>query len=300
MVLGLSIWTILVIVGGVIFLLGIRIVRPTHRGLIETFGKYTRYANAGFNWIIPVIQRLIQIDITETMVNAKPQQIITKDKLNATVDAQVYFKVKPDEISVKASQYNVFNYFEQIVNLARTTLRNIIGTMNLTEANSDRNKINNDLMITLTKETKNWGIDVVRTELKEIDPPQDVQDTMNKVVKAENEKIAALDFASATETRADGERRATIKQADGEKQSRILRAEGEAKAITTVAEATAQQIKLVNESLQKYFKNEAQDFKKLETAQIAFEQGTKYIIDSKSNITNVISDVAGIIPTKRR
>ncbi|MEK6883084.1 MAG: SPFH domain-containing protein, partial [Nanoarchaeota archaeon] len=152
----------------------------------------------------------------------------------------------------------------------------------------------------VTKETKNWGIDVVRTELKEIDPPQDVQDTMNKVVKAENEKIAALDFASATETRADGERRATIKQADGEKQSRILRAEGEAKAITTVAEATAQQIKLVNESLQKYFKNEAQDFKKLETAQIAFEQGTKYIIDSKSNITNVISDVAGIIPTKRR
>ena len=119
----------------------------------------------------------------------------------------------------------------QIVNLARTTLRNIIGTLTLKSANSERGKINEELRSTLLAETANWGIEILRTELKEIDPPQDVQETMNKVVKAENEKIAAVDFATATETQADGQRRAEIKKAEGVKQAKILQAEGEAEAI---------------------------------------------------------------------
>lgn len=219
------------------FVSGIKIVRPTERGLIERLGKYNRFGNPGFNWIIPLIERMFQIPITESMVNAEPQTIITKDKLNAQVDAQVYFKVKEDEENVKNSQYKVTNYEMQIVNLARTTLRNIIGTMSLNEANSDRDKINSDLMSTLTKETKNWGIEVVRTELKEIDPPEDVQIVMNKVVIAENEKQAALDFASATETKADGARRAAIKEAEGLKQASILKAEGQAKAFDLINKA---------------------------------------------------------------
>ncbi len=158
----------------------------------------------------------------------QPQEIITNDNLNARVDAQVYFKVKEDEESVKSSQYNVNNYQVQIVNLARTTLRNIIGTLTLKSANSERNRINDELLSTLSEETKNWGMEIVRTELKEIDPPKDVQETMNKVVKAENEKIAALDFATAVERQADGEKRAEIKKAEGVKQARILEAEGEA------------------------------------------------------------------------
>ena len=94
----------------------------------------------GFNWIIPAIDRMFLVNITEVMVNAEPQEIITSDKLNARVDAQVYFKVKSDEESVKSSQYNVFNYQYQIVNLARTTLRNIIGTLTLKSANSERGR----------------------------------------------------------------------------------------------------------------------------------------------------------------
>ncbi|MHC4520023.1 MAG: SPFH domain-containing protein, partial [Planctomycetota bacterium] len=112
----------------VVFLTGIRIVRPTHRGLIERLGKYRRFAKSGFNWVIPLVDRMIQVNITEQMVDAQPQEIITNDNLNARVDAQVYFKVKEDEANVKSSQYNVNNYQFQIVNLARTTLRNIIGT----------------------------------------------------------------------------------------------------------------------------------------------------------------------------
>ena len=201
----------------VVFMLfaGIRIVRPTHRGLIERLGKYHNFAGPGFHWIIPVIDRLFMVNITEQMVDAEPQEIITNDNLNAKVDAQVYFKVKPDEESVKGSIYNVNNYKWQIVNLARTTLSNIIGTLTLKSANSERGKINAELYKTLHAETQSWGIEIVRTELKEIDPPKDVQETMNKVVKAENEKIAAIDSATAAETVADGVKRAKIKEAEG-------------------------------------------------------------------------------------
>src|SRR3972149_5247452 len=184
---------IIIAVVVMIFFAGIRIIRPTHRGLVERLGKYKRFAQPGFHWIIPVIDRLIKINITEQMVDAQPQEIITNDNLNAKVDAQVYFRVKADEESVKSSQYNVNNYEWQIVNLARTTLRNIIGTLTLKSANSERDRINGALLGTLSRETISWGMAIVRTELKEIDPPKDVQETMNKVVKAENEKVAALD-----------------------------------------------------------------------------------------------------------
>ncbi|MBI2107538.1 SPFH/Band 7/PHB domain protein [Candidatus Woesearchaeota archaeon] len=254
----------------IIFFAGIRIVRPVQRGLIERLGKYRRFAMPGFNWIIPIIDRMIKINITERMVNAEPQEIITKDKLNARVDAQVYFKVKDNEISVKDSQYRVYDYENQIVSLARTTLRNIIGTLSLNEANSGRDKINRELMDTLMKETKNWGIDVVRTELKEIDPPKDVQETMNKVVKAENEKIAAVDYATARETQADGERRAAIKTA-----------EGHARAVEIDAQAKAEAIKLVNEAADRYFKGNAQLLKQYEVTEESLKRNSKIILTEK-------------------
>lgn len=280
---------VLIVVAVIIFFAGIRIVRPTHRGLVERLGKYSKFATPGFNWIIPVIERMYPVNITEQMVDAEPQEIITNDNLNAQVDAQVYFKVKDDEESVKNSIYNVNNFQVQIVNLARTTLRNIIGTLTLKSANSERGKINSELHNTLRSETQNWGIDIVRTELKEIDPPEDVQETMNKVVKAENEKIAAIDFATATETAADGEKRAQIKKAEGIKQSRILQAEGEAEAI-----------RLVNEAAQKYFVGNAQILRKLEAVENALEDNAKIVIPSNTELVNVIGELAGVLPLKRK
>jgi regulator of protease activity HflC (stomatin/prohibitin superfamily) len=274
----------------ILFFSGIRIVRPTHRGLVERLGKYRRFAKPGFHWIIPVIDRLFRVNITEVMVDAQPQEIITNDNLNARVDAQVYFKVKTDEESVKCSQYNVYNYQWQIVNLARTTLRNIIGTLTLKSANSERGKINTELQRTLREETANWGIEIVRTELKEIDPPKDVQETMNKVVKAENEKIAAVDFATATETMADGARRAEIKKADGIRQGRILQAEGEAQAI-----------KLVNEAAQQYFVGNAQLLRRLETVEKSLMNNAKIVVPANTQLINVISEMAGgILPLPQK
>ncbi|MDP4239498.1 MAG: SPFH domain-containing protein [Bacteroidota bacterium] len=273
-----------------VFFVGVKIVRPTERGLIERLGKYNKFANPGFHWIIPVIDKMYIVNVTEQMVNADPQEIITNDNLNASVDAQVYFRVKNEEESVKGAVYNVNNYKWQIVNLARTTLRNIIGTLTLKSANSERGKINAELYNTLHNETKNWGIEIVRTELKEIDPPKDVQETMNKVVKAENEKIAAIDSATAAETVADGIKRAKIKEAEGFKQSKILHAEGEAEAI-----------RLVNEAADKYFIGNAQLLRKLEAVETSLSTNAKIVIPTGTELVNIIGEMAGgILPLERK
>ena len=285
----ISLAVVVVIAAIVVFVLsGIRIIRPTHRGLIERLGKYKRFAGAGFHWIIPVVDNLFRIEITEQMFDAEPQEIITNDNLNARVDAQIYFKVREDEESVKSSQYKVNNYSNQIVNLARTTLRNIIGTLTLKSANSERGKINQELHTTLKEEVAHWGLEIVRTELKEIDPPKDVQETMNKVVKAENEKVAAVDFATAAETVADGERRAQIKKAEGIRQSKILAAQGEAQAI-----------QLVNEAAEKYFIGNAQLLRKLEAMEKAFENNAKIVVPAGTDLVAVMGDMAGLVPIVR-
>lgn len=267
---------------------GIRIVRPTQRALVERLGKYHRFAQPGFHWIIPVIDKMVKVNVTEQMTEAQPQEIITNDNLNATVDAQVYYKVKADEASVKAAVYSVNNFKKQIVSLSRSTLRNIIGTLTLKSANSERDRINKDLLSVLSLETKNWGMEIVRTELKEIEPPRDVQDTMNKVVKAENEKIAALDYANAQEREADGTKRSEIKKAEGIKQAKILEAEGEAAFI-----------KLVNEAAEKYFVGNAQLLKKLETLEISLKDNSKIVLPAGSDLINVIGDMAGVLPIKK-
>lgn len=284
-----NLYTLLIIALILLFFSGIRIVRPTNRALVERLGKYHRFATPGFNWIIPVIDKMYKINITEKMINAEPQEIITNDNLNARVDAQVYFKIKPDEESVKNSQYNVNSIEYQIVNLARTTLRNIIGTMTLKSANSERGKINKELHATLLEETMNWGIEIVRTELKEIDPPKDVQETMNKIVKAENEKIAAVDFATATETKADGEKRAEIRKAEGIKQAAILRAEGEAQAIA-----------LVNEAAEKYFVGNAQLLRRIQAMETALQNNAKIVVPTGSDLVNVLGELGGIVPIKEK
>ncbi|MBK7213451.1 MAG: SPFH/Band 7/PHB domain protein [Bacteroidales bacterium] len=279
--------TLLIIAVILFFFSGIRIVRPTNRALVERLGKYHHFATPGFNWIIPGIDKMFKINITEKMINAEPQEIITNDNLNARVDAQVYFKIKQDEESVKNSQYNVNSIEYQIVNLARTTLRNIIGTMTLKSANSERGKINKELHSTLLEETLNWGIEIVRTELKEIDPPKDVQETMNKIVKAENEKIAAIDYATATETKADGEKRAEIRRAEGIKQGAILRAEGEAQAIA-----------LVNEAAEKYFVGNAQMLRRIQAMETSLKDNAKIVVPTGSDLVNVLSEMGGIIPIR--
>lgn len=284
---------ILIVITAVLFLLffGIRIVRPTERGLIERLGKYHRFAQPGFHLIFPGVERMIEVNITEHMVDSDKREVITKDNLNAIVDSQIYFKVQANEESVKKSVYAVSDFERQIVSLARTTLRNIIGTLTLKDANSGRGTINTNLLSVLHKEAESWGIDIVRAEIKEIAPPPDVQETMNKVVKAENEKIAAIDFATATETRADGDKRAAIKQAEGLKQAQILNAQGQQEAQIAIATGEAESIKLVNEAANKFFTGNAQILRKLQATEKSLEKNTKIIVPAGQSLTNVIGSL---------
>lgn len=279
---------------------GIRIVRPTHRAVVERLGKYNRYQEPGIIWIVPFVEKQISVNITEQMTEAMEQEIITKDNLNAKVDAQVYFKVQPSEESVKASLYGVYNYSHQIIALAQTSLRNVIGGKDFVEVNSKRNTLNDEIKTLIQAQTMAWGIDIVRVELKQIVPPTDVQETMNKVIQAQNTKTAAIDFATATETEANGKQRAQIQQATGLKQALILEAEGKAQAIELVAKATANQIEVVNTAADKFFKGNAQLLKQFETNQASLENNTKIVFTEKgSSPTIVIGEKDTIIPIKR-
>ena len=261
-----------------IFASGVKILRPVEVGVIEFLGRYTKTASAGFNWIIPFLSKMYRINITERRVDIDPQSIITKDKLNAVVDGVVYYRVEEAQKAI----YNVNNFAASVPSLAKTTLRAVIGKMTLTEANENRDQINEEVEKILSKEVTKWGIDVVRVELQRIEPPDDVQDAMNQVVKAENEKIAALDLATAIETKADGERRAEIKKA-----------EGIAAAIRLKADADGDAIKTVNVAAEEYFIGNAQLLKKLETVAEALKDNTKIIVPAGSDLVNVINDLAG-------
>ncbi|MCJ7666663.1 MAG: paraslipin, partial [Actinobacteria bacterium] len=228
---------------------------------------------------------------TEQMVDVMPQMVITKDKLNAEVDAVVYYQIK----EVKASIYNVDDHRAQLTSLARTTLRAVIGNMTLTDANEKRGDINTQVETVLDKETNSYGVEVLRVEIQKIEPPADVQEAMNKVVKAEQEKIAAMDIATATETRADGEKRAEIKKAEGIRQGLILSAQGKAEAIILVADADAAKIKVVNEAAEKYFVGNAQILKKIEAVETSLKDNAKIIVDT-NKVQTIISEAAGITP----
>lgn len=278
----------------IIFFSGFRTVRPIEKGIIERFGKYLRTKEAGLTWIIPSFDKMYKVNITEQMVDIPPQMVITKDKLNAEVDAVVYYQIK----DVKASIYNVDDHRKQLASLARTTLRAVIGNMTLTDANEKRSDINDRMETVLDKETSSYGIEVLRVEIQKIEPPADVQESMNKVVKAEQEKIAAMDMATATETKADGERRAEIKKAEGVKQGLILSAEGKAEGIRVVANAEAGKIKVVNEAAQKYFVGNAQILRKLEATEAALKDNSKFLVDT-NKVQTIVSDAAGVTPVMK-
>lgn len=315
--IGVIILIVGLLIAGLFALSALNVIRPTERGVVERLGKYNRFASPGLNIVIPIIESLRTVNTTERMVNAGEQEVITKDNLNAVVDAIIYYKVKSDEDEVKNSFYNVDDVNTQIVSLARTTLRDIIGGMNITEANSGRNQINSKLKEELTKDTSNWGIEVVRAELKEIEPPKDVQVAMNKIVMAENEKRAATDQATAEETKADGVKRAKIKMAEGEAQNiklrstadaealklqaaaeaeaRKLQANAEAEAIIALGKANASAIEAVNKATEQTFTEKAQMVRKLEAVEKAFAANSKIFLPSGGSLVNVIGGMADTI-----
>jgi regulator of protease activity HflC (stomatin/prohibitin superfamily) len=291
----------LFLIGGLVLVViilfsSIKIIRPVEKALVERFGKFSRIADPGLLIAIPFVENVVKVPTTEMRVDVDQQTVITKDNLNAAVDAMVYYKIE----DVMKAVYNIDNYRTAIPSLAQTTLRAVMGKMTLSESNENRQRINQELEQELDKETNQWGVNIIRVELQRIDPPQDVQQAMNNVVKAENEKIAAVDLASAAETKADGERRASVKAAEGVAKSIELEAQAQARAVEMKAEADAKAIQLVNEAAQKYFKGDAQVLKKLQVAESALYHNTKYVIPEGTDISTIISEAAGITPIQKK
>lgn len=296
MILELLLTAIVCLLGIGLFNATYIIIRPTETGIIERFGKFNREISQGLHFKIPLIDTVYKINITENMVDIDPQVVITKDKLNVVVDALVYYKID----NPKAALYNVDNHRMQLVSLTKTTLRSAIGNLTLTETNENRAEINKRVKSVLEEETITYGVGILRVEIQNIKPPENVQDAMNEVVRQENIKLAAINEAEAVETKADGKRKASIKEAEGQKKSRELNAEGEANAIKALAEAEAEKIRVINESLRNNFIGQAVEYKKLETALGSLENGTKVIVGSDTNLVNVIGEAAGIVPVEKK
>jgi regulator of protease activity HflC (stomatin/prohibitin superfamily) len=268
----------------------LRIVRPTEKGLVERLGKYHRFVEGGVTLLVPFIDRIIKVNITERMTPVQRQDVITKDKVFMGVDAVVFYKVKPDEVSVKASQYFVNYYESQIDTLARTVLRDIIGGMDMTVANTSRPIINNKLKEALDEQTREWGIEIVRAEIKDLEPPRGLMSSMESVLKADNERQAAEKTAIAQATLASGEKNAAIQRAEGMKQAAILQAEGQKTATIAIAEGDAEATKLRNEALTTYFKDNAVVYKQLETIAASLENNTKIIVPEGKALSLILNE----------
>jgi len=268
----------------------LRIVRPTEKGLVERLGKYHRFVQGGITFLVPFVDRIIKVNTTERMTPVQRQDVITKDKVFMGVDAVVFYKIKPDEISVKASQYNVASFAAQIDTLARTVLRDIIGGMDMTIANTSRPVINTSLKTALDEQTEKWGIEIIRAEIKDLEPPKELIISMESVLKADNDRQAAEKTAIAQATLASGQKNAAIQVAEGQKQATILQAEGQKTATIAIAEGDAQATKLRNEALTTYFKDSAVVFKQLETIATALQNNTKIIVPEGKAISLILNE----------
>ena len=216
----------------------IRIVPQARAGVIERFGRYSRTLSPGLALVVPFVDRLRPlIDLREQVVSFKPQPVITEDNLVVSIDTVIYYQVT----DAKAATYEIANYIQAIEQLTVTTLRNVIGGMDLETTFTSRDNINNQLRGVLDEATGKWGIRVNRVELKSIDPPASIQASMEKQMRADREKRAAILTAEGVKQSqiltAEGEKQAAILKAEGQRQAAILQAEGQAKAIDTVFKA---------------------------------------------------------------
>ncbi len=216
---------------------GIKIIRPYQKGVVEQLGRYKSTYDPGLKFVVPIIQSVTKVDMRERVVDVPPQEVITKDNVTVTVDAVIYYEPTDPQRLI----YNVANFVMAITKLAQTNLRNVIGDMSLDAALTSRDTVNVSLREVLDDATDKWGVRVVRVEIQRIDPPADVMDAMHEQMKAERTRRAVVTEADGIKqaeiTKAEGEKQSAILEAEGFKQESILKAQGEAEAIQAVADA---------------------------------------------------------------
>ena len=243
---------ILLVIIIIIALKSIKVVNQSEVYIIERLGKYYKTADAGLTFILPFIDRVSSVVLLkELTMDIPPQGVITKDNVTINIDTVVFYQITDPEKSV----YEIANLKKGIEYLAITTIRDIVGKMDLDETFGSRDNINFQLRSILDEATDKWGCKINRVEIKDINPPADIRDAMEKQMNAERNKRALILEAEAQKqsdiTVAEGKKAASILEAEAESESKIRRAAGEAKAITEVAEARAREIQLIYDAMKK-------------------------------------------------
>ncbi len=240
---GANVVSLIVVALPVLFVLtaivrAVRIVPQAAAVIVERLGRYSRTLDAGFHVLVPFVDRVrATVDLREQVVSFPPQPVITSDNLVVNIDTVIYFQ----PTDPKAAVYEIFNYIQGIEQLTVTTLRNVIGSLDLEETLTSRDQINGQLRGVLDEATGRWGIRVNRVELKAIDPPASLQDAMAKQMRAERDRRAAILNAEGVKQSqiltAEGDKQAAILRAEGQAQAAVLKAQGEARAIQQVFDA---------------------------------------------------------------
>ena len=273
----------------------IKVVRQSEVFIIERLGKFHKVAGAGLTIIIPFFDHVRSVvSLKQQTMDIPPQGVITKDNVTITIDTVVFYKITDPAKAV----YEIQNLKKGIEYLAITTIRDIVGKMDLDETFSSRDAINDKLRVILDEATDQWGCKIDRVEIKDITPPPDIRDAMEKQMNAERNKRALILQAEGERqsaiTLAEGKKEAAILEAEAEKESKIRRAAGEAEAIKQVAEAKAEEIQMVYEAMMKANPNEKLvQLKSLETLkEVANGEANKVFIPFEA--TNTLSSLGAI------
>jgi regulator of protease activity HflC (stomatin/prohibitin superfamily) len=261
---GVIVLAVIVLLVIVIAVKSILVIPQAQAAVVERLGRFRTVAEPGLNFLVPFLDRVrARIDLREQVVSFPPQPVITQDNLTVSIDTVVYFQVTDSRSAV----YEISNYIVGVEQLTTTTPRNVVGGMSLEETLTSRDQINTQLRGVLDQETGRWGIRVARVELKAIDPPPSIQDSMEKQMRADREKRAMI-------LNAEGERESSIKTAEGQKQSQILAAEGAKQAAILAAEADRQSsiLRAQGERASRYLQAQGQA-KAIEKVFAAVKQG---------------------------
>jgi regulator of protease activity HflC (stomatin/prohibitin superfamily) len=256
----------------------VKIVKQYQRGVILRLGKYSSLAGPGINFILPILDTIIFVDVRERVINVDPQKVITKDNVTVLVDAAIYYKI----VDPVKAQFEVENFDMAVTTLAQTNLRNLIGDKSLDDSLTARDVINASLRDVLDDATDTWGVKVTRVEVQRIDPPPEITEAMSLQMKAEREKRAEV-------LRAQGVKQSDILEAEGQKGAEVLKAEGDAQAVRLRAAAEAEAIQKVADAAQKHFGERAEAWQRLEVSGKVFADNTKMVVPSNSDLINVLN-----------
>ena len=283
---GIIVILILAVLMAIMFILSIRIVHQSYARVVERLGKYSKTINSGVHLVFPFIEKARQpISLKENVADFLPQSVITKDNVTMNIDTVVYYQVTDPKLYT----YGIERPKAALENLTATTLRNIVGELELDETLTSRDTINTKMRTILDEATDNWGIKVNRVELKSIIPPKDIQDAMEKQMRAERERREAI-------LKAEGEKKASILIAEGEKEAAVLRAQAKRIALESEAMGMANAVKFINEAKPSAAYLTIQGYEALKA--MADGQATKIIVPSEiQNISGLLTSMTEVVKT---